>query len=55
MLDTDWNPFNDDIVASASDDAKVFLWQVPSGFSLLTEADEPADVTPVGKLSGHSR
>ncbi|KAI0388686.1 DUF1900-domain-containing protein [Xylariaceae sp. FL0594] len=55
VLDTDWNPFNDRVIASASDDAKVMIWQVPQGFSLFTDADEPADVAPVAKLSGHSR
>ncbi|KAK3621624.1 Coronin-like protein crn1 [Elasticomyces elasticus] len=55
VLDTDWNPFNDDIIASGSDDGKVFVWKVPEGFTLHTDADEPADVKPVGKLSGHSR
>jgi coronin-1B/1C/6 len=55
-LDTDWNPFNDDLIASASDDSKIFLWRVPDGFTLLdTDAEEPADVSPVGRLSGHSR
>ena len=55
VLDTDWSPFNDDIIASGSDDGKVFLWEVPDGFTLFTDAEEPADVNPVGKLSGHSR
>ncbi len=55
VLDTDWNPFNDDIIASGSDDGKVFLWKVPDAFTLHTDAEEPADVKPVGKLSGHSR
>ncbi|KAK5118421.1 hypothetical protein LTR62_002935 [Meristemomyces frigidus] len=55
VLDTDWNPFNDNIVASGSDDGKVFLWQVPEAFTLHTDAEEPEDVKPVGKLSGHSR
>ena len=55
VLDTDWNPFNDDIIASGSDDGKVFLWEVPDGFTLYTDAEEPPDVKPVGKLSGHSR
>jgi coronin-1B/1C/6 len=27
VLDTDWNPFNDSLIASGSDDGKVFLWQ----------------------------
>ncbi|KAI3333382.1 hypothetical protein F4824DRAFT_472334 [Ustulina deusta] len=55
VLDTDWNPFNDRVIASASDDAKVMLWQVPQGFSLLTDAEEPSDVAPFAKLTGHSR
>ncbi|KAL5322219.1 hypothetical protein ACEPPN_010191 [Leptodophora sp. 'Broadleaf-Isolate-01'] len=55
VLDTDWNPFNDRIIASASDDGKVFVWQVPQGFSLYSDAEEPADVAPVSKLTGHSR
>ncbi|KAK3718179.1 Coronin-like protein crn1 [Vermiconidia calcicola] len=54
VLDTDFSPFNDDIIASGSDDGKVFLWKVPDGFTLFTDAEEPPDVKPVGKLSGHS-
>lgn len=55
VLDTDWSPFNDDLIASGSDDGKVFLWKVPDNFTLHTDADEVEDVKPVGKLSGHSR
>jgi coronin-1B/1C/6 len=55
VLDTDWSPFNDDIVASGSDDGKVFLWKVPEDFTLRTDAEEVQDVAPMGKLSGHSR
>ncbi|CZT03184.1 hypothetical protein WAI453_012540 [Rhynchosporium graminicola] len=55
VLDTDWNPFNDRLIASASDDGKVFIWQVPQGFSLYSDAEEPADVAPMSKLTGHSR
>ncbi|KAI0166485.1 DUF1900-domain-containing protein [Xylariaceae sp. FL1272] len=55
VLDTDWNPFNDRLIASAADDGKVMLWEVPQGFSLFTDAEEPADVAPVLKLTGHSR
>ncbi|KAK1462373.1 PH domain-containing protein [Colletotrichum melonis] len=55
VLDTDWNPFNDRVIASGSEDGKVFLWQVPENFTLYTDADEPADVSPVSKLAGHSR
>ena len=55
VLDTDWHPFNDRIIASGSDDGKIFIWEVPRDFTLFTDAEEPADVTPVSKLAGHSR
>ncbi|KAG9806501.1 DUF1900-domain-containing protein, partial [Aureobasidium melanogenum] len=55
VLDTDWNPFDDSIIASGSDDGKVFVWKVPEDFGLHTDADEPTDVSPVHKLSGHTR
>ncbi|TVY56962.1 Coronin-like protein crn1 [Lachnellula suecica] len=55
VLDTDWNPFNDRVIASGSDDGKVFIWQVPQGFSLYSDAEEPTDVAPMMKLTGHSR
>ncbi|KIW44616.1 uncharacterized protein PV06_03072 [Exophiala oligosperma] len=57
VLDTDWNPFNDSLIASGSDDGKVFLWRVPDDFTLHLDvpADEVQDVAPVGKLSGHPK
>ncbi|KAG9243605.1 hypothetical protein BJ878DRAFT_510081 [Calycina marina] len=55
VLDTDWNPFNDRIIASGSDDGKVFIWEVPQGFTLYSDADEPTDIAPISKLTGHSR
>lgn len=55
VLDTDWHPFNDHVIASASDDGRVFIWQVPDNFTLHTDAEEIVDVAPVSKLQGHSR
>ncbi|KAJ9608796.1 Coronin-like protein crn1 [Cladophialophora chaetospira] len=57
VLDTDWNPFNDSLIASGSDDGKVFLWRVPDDFTLQLDlpADEVKDISPVGKLSGHPK
>ncbi|KAE8863465.1 hypothetical protein PTNB73_06672 [Pyrenophora teres f. teres] len=55
VLDTDWSPFNDSLISSASDDGKVFIWKAPENFTLYTDAEEPADVAPVAKLSGHMR
>ncbi|KIV81149.1 hypothetical protein PV11_08589 [Exophiala sideris] len=57
VLDTDWNPFHDDLIASGSDDGKVFLWRVPEDFRLHLDVpvDEIKDIGPVGKLSGHPK
>ncbi|KAF4121303.1 coronin-1B/1C/6 [Geosmithia morbida] len=55
VLDTDWNPFNDRIIASASEDGKIFIWEVPEGFTLYTDAEEMPDVSPVSKLKGHPK
>ncbi|EMR70077.1 putative coronin-6 protein [Eutypa lata UCREL1] len=55
VTDTDWNPFDDRVIASASDDGKVMIWQVPEGFTLFTDAEEPADVAPIAKFTGHTR
>lgn len=31
------------------------IWEVPKDFTLFTDAEEPSDVHPVAKLTGHSR
>jgi coronin-1B/1C/6 len=57
VLDTDWNPFNDSLIASGADDGKIFLWRVPDDFTLYSNLnpDDIEDIGPVGKLSGHPR
>ncbi|KAL4952550.1 hypothetical protein BDW69DRAFT_167429 [Aspergillus filifer] len=57
VLDTDWNPFNDELIASGSDDGRICLWRVPENFTLSpdVDADDIEDVKPVGKLSGHPK
>ncbi|KAJ6073356.1 hypothetical protein N7467_011441 [Penicillium canescens] len=57
VLDTDWNPFNDDLIASGSDDGKVLLWRVPENFTVRpdADADDIKDLAPIGKLSGHPK
>lgn len=49
ILDIKWNPFNDNIIASASDDASVKLWYIPDGglTANLTEC--------LVQLTGHKR
>lgn len=55
VLDTDWNPFNDNIIASGSEDGKIFIWQVPKNFTLHVDAEEIPHVAPASRLAGHSR
>ncbi|KKY20793.1 putative actin-binding protein [Phaeomoniella chlamydospora] len=56
VLDTDWNPFNDALIASGGYDGKILLWRVPDEFTLKVENPEDIkDVNPVGKLSGHPK
>ncbi|KAI4186663.1 MAG: hypothetical protein L6R41_003337 [Letrouitia leprolyta] len=56
VLDTDWNPFDDALIASGSDDGKAFIWRVPEDFTLRTEdGEDPKDVAPLKQFTGHSR
>ncbi|KAI8903340.1 hypothetical protein EDD86DRAFT_195861 [Gorgonomyces haynaldii] len=49
VLDTDFNPFNDHIVASASEDCKAMIWSIPEGG--LKESLSVPTIT----LAGHGR
>lgn len=49
ILDIQWNPFNDHIIASASEDTTVKIWRIPSGG--LTEDL----LEPLVDLHGHQR
>jgi WD40 repeat protein len=49
VLDIEFSPFNDNIVASVSDDGYAKLWKIPEGG--LTESMN----TPVQSLQGHRR
>ncbi|KAF7728316.1 Coronin-like protein crn1 [Apophysomyces ossiformis] len=50
VLDTDFNPFNDYVVASGAEDSKVMIWTIPEEY-----AEDLTEVKPVSKLSGHGR
>lgn len=49
VLDFDWHPFNDHILASVSEDANVMIWKIPEGGVTGAITD------PVQTLSGHKR
>lgn len=58
VLDTDFDPFNDNRVASGSDDCKIGIWDIPNDYSFHNYVDENGDVTdiqPIKMLTGHSR
>lgn len=52
MLDTDWSPFNDSVVASAGDDGKVMIWKVEEAAfeGWGQEHWEPIDFEPVARI-----
>lgn len=51
------HPFDDSVIASGSDDGKVFIWRVPKDFTVHSalKPDDIQDVAPISKLSGHPR
>lgn len=59
VLDTAFNPFNKQEIASCSDDGKVLIWKIPEDYSFhhyVDENEEVVDITePVKVLLGHTR
>ncbi|XP_032135228.1 coronin-6 isoform X1 [Sapajus apella] len=49
VLDIDWCPHNDNVIASASDDATVMVWQIPD-YTPMRNITEP-----IITLEGHSK
>lgn len=59
VLDTQFNPFNQQQIVSCSDDGKICVWEIPEDYSFhkyVDESDNIKDITePVKVLSGHTR
>lgn len=57
MLDTDWSPFDDNVVASGGEDGKVLIWKIVSddfeGWG--AEGWVPQDFDPVARVDGSPR
>lgn len=49
VLDFDWHPFNDHLLASVSEDANVMIWKIPEG-GVTAQITDPVQI-----LSGHKR
>ncbi|KAG0083321.1 Coronin-like protein crn1 [Podila epicladia] len=48
VLDTDFSPFNDNLIASCAEDSKVFIYTIPDEIGEV-------DIEPVVRLSSHGR
>ena len=58
VLDTDFDPFNDNRIASAAEDSKIVIWDIPSDYSFhnyLDDDNQPKNISPTKILSGHTR
>ncbi|WVQ85125.1 hypothetical protein IAT38_007290 [Cryptococcus sp. DSM 104549] len=57
VLDTAWSPFDDNIVASAGEDGKVFVWKVDDSIFEGWGEDHwvPTDLSPEKRLSAGGR
>ncbi|KAH7326795.1 microtubule binding protein [Rhizoctonia solani] len=57
VLDTDWSPFNDSVVASGGEDGRVLIWKVEAsqfeGWG--AEKWQPRDFEPVATMGGSGR
>lgn len=51
VLDTDWHPFNEHALASAGEDGRILLWNVPEDGTGTSEVERLA----AGELRGHER
>lgn len=49
VLDTDWNPFNDYVVASAGEDGRILIWNIPEGGPTMGGSSW------AGEMKGHDR
>ncbi|KAG7841596.1 hypothetical protein KL942_001475 [Ogataea angusta] len=56
VLDTDFDPFHENRLASAGEDGKILLWEIPPDYTFAhVDPDNIQDVAPVASLAGHSR
>ncbi|KAK1921449.1 microtubule binding protein [Papiliotrema laurentii] len=57
VLDTAWSPFDDNLVTSAGEDGKIYIWRVEDSLFEGWGEDgwKPEDLSPVGKLNAGGR
>jgi coronin-1B/1C/6 len=56
VLDTAFDPFDDNRIISSGEDGKILIWEIPKDYSYVNvDPENIIDVQPIGLLSGHSR
>ncbi|QPG76388.1 hypothetical protein FOA43_003777 [Brettanomyces nanus] len=56
VMDTAFDPFDDQKFASTGEDGKILLWEIPKDYSFIhNDPKNIVDVKPVGELTGHTR
>ncbi|AAS52798.1 AER114Wp [Eremothecium gossypii ATCC 10895] len=58
VLDTDFDPFDERMLVSGSDDGRIGVWEIPATYSFHNAQDEDGNVehvAPVKFLTGHQR
>lgn len=56
VLDTSFDPFDEQRFVSAGEDGKVMIWEIPKDYTYYNNDPEKIeDVKPIGQLSGHRR
>jgi coronin-1B/1C/6 len=59
VLDMDWSPFDDSMMATASDDTNIKIWSIPDDFEPIDENGNAKKGTPLSEsmidLTGHNK
>jgi len=59
VLDMDWNPFDDSMMATASDDTNIKIWQIPEDWEPIDEKGVAKKGEPMSEsiadLTGHTK
>lgn len=56
VLDTDFDPFDDQRFVSCGEDGKIMIWDIPQDYTFIhNDPKKIQDVKPVGELVGHTR
>lgn len=56
VLDTAFDPFNENRIISSGEDGKILIWEIPNDYTYYNvDPENINDVKPIDSLTGHSR